>query len=72
MSQLPHDSALTPSVDPSVSLIPLVNISSSYYDGMISPVGFALQKMGVLTDFCVDIVYMHMDLNTRVLWSKYY
>ena len=33
LSQLPHDPALTPSIDPSVSLIPPVNASSSYYDG---------------------------------------
>jgi len=45
LSHLPHDSALTPSVDPSVSLIPPVNSSGSYYD---------------------DIVYTHMDLNTRI------
>jgi tyrosinase len=35
LSKLPHDSALTPSVDPSVSLIPPVNASSSFYDGII-------------------------------------
>ncbi|KAF8495783.1 Di-copper centre-containing protein [Russula emetica] len=45
LSKLPHDPALTPSVDPSVSLIPPVNKSSSYFD---------------------DIVYIHMDLNTRI------
>ena len=45
LSRLPHDDALTPSVDPSVSQIPPVNTSGSYWD---------------------DIVYMHMDLNTRV------
>jgi len=48
LSKLPHDSALTPSVDPSVSLIPPINVSSSYYD---------------------DIVYLHMDLNTRIHWT---
>jgi tyrosinase len=32
LNQQPHDPALTPSVDPSVSLIPPVNASSSYYD----------------------------------------
>ena len=41
LSKLPHDSALTPSVDPSVSKIPPVNPSSSYYDGIISAIGFA-------------------------------
>jgi hypothetical protein len=41
LSKLPHDSALTPSVNPSVSLIPPVNASSSYYDGMVQPIGFA-------------------------------
>jgi hypothetical protein len=35
LSRLPHDPALTPSVDPSVSLIPPVNTSSSYYDGIL-------------------------------------
>jgi hypothetical protein len=34
LSDLPHDPALSPSVDPSISLIPPVNVSSSYYDGM--------------------------------------
>ena len=34
LSHLPHDPALAPSVDPSISLIPPVNASSSYYDGM--------------------------------------
>ena len=67
LSRLPHDSALTPSVDPSVSLIPPINSSSSYYDGMIQSIGFAFWMLGVLTVFCTDIVYMHMDLNTRVL-----
>ncbi|KAH9986888.1 Di-copper centre-containing protein [Russula compacta] len=45
LSHLPHDPALAPSVDPSLSLIPPVNASGSYYD---------------------DLVYMHMDLNTRI------
>jgi tyrosinase len=35
LSKVPHDPALTPSVDPLVSLIPPVNASSSYYDGII-------------------------------------
>ncbi|KAF8470980.1 Di-copper centre-containing protein [Russula ochroleuca] len=35
LSQLPHDPALTPSVDPSVSLIPPVNTSSSYFDDIV-------------------------------------
>ncbi|KAF8491892.1 Di-copper centre-containing protein [Russula emetica] len=48
LSHLPHDPSLTPSVDPSVSLIPPVNASGSYYD---------------------DIVYMHMDLNTRIHYT---
>jgi tyrosinase len=34
LSNLPHDPGLAPSVDPSVSLIPPVNASGSYYDGM--------------------------------------
>lgn len=41
LSKMPHDPALTPSVDPSVSLIPPVNASSSYYDGMVQSIGFA-------------------------------
>ncbi|KAI9436424.1 Di-copper centre-containing protein [Lactarius indigo] len=45
LSHLPHDPALTATVDPSVSLIPPINASGSYYD---------------------DLVYIHMDLNTRV------
>jgi tyrosinase len=35
LSHLPHDPALAPSVDPSISLIPPVNVSSSYYDGIV-------------------------------------
>ncbi|KAH9994462.1 Di-copper centre-containing protein [Russula vinacea] len=35
LSQLPHDPALTPSVDPSVSLIPPVNTSGSYLDDIV-------------------------------------
>ena len=34
LSHLPHDRALAPSVDPSISLIPPVNASGSYYDGV--------------------------------------
>ena len=34
LSHLPHDPALAPSIDPSISLIPAVNTSSSYYDGI--------------------------------------
>jgi hypothetical protein len=41
LSEQPHDSALTPSVNPLVSLIPPVNASSSYYDGEVQPIGFA-------------------------------
>jgi tyrosinase len=32
LSALPHDSALTPSVDPTISLIPAVNATSSFWD----------------------------------------
>ena len=67
LSQLPHDPALTPSVNPSVSLIPPVNTSSSYYDGMTQFTDFSFLDVGVLTAFCTDIVYVHMDVNTRVL-----
>jgi tyrosinase len=35
LSKLPDDTALTPLVDPLVSLIPPINASSSYYDGII-------------------------------------
>ncbi|KAI9447354.1 Di-copper centre-containing protein [Lactarius psammicola] len=35
LSHLPHDPALTPTVDPSVSLIPPFNASSSYYDDLV-------------------------------------
>jgi hypothetical protein len=45
LSKEPHDSALTPSVDPSLSLIPPVNTSSSYFDGMIQ--SFSLAFPGV-------------------------
>ncbi|KAI0663577.1 Di-copper centre-containing protein [Cubamyces menziesii] len=45
LANLPHDDALTPSVDPSVSRIGPVNTSGSYWD---------------------DIVYVHMDLNTKI------
>ena len=40
LSKVPHDTALTPSVDPSISLIPPVNASSSYYDGILQSIGF--------------------------------
>ena len=51
LSKLPHDSALTPSVDPSVSLIPPVNVSSSYYDGIISTIGYGFLCVESLTAF---------------------
>ena len=35
LSKLPHDTALTPLVDPLGSLIPPINASSSYYEGII-------------------------------------
>ncbi len=44
LSKLPHDSALAPSVDPSVSLIPPVNASSSYYDGIAQSIDFAFPE----------------------------
>ena len=37
LSKLPHDPAMTPSVDPSVSLIPPLNTSGSHFDGMTPP-----------------------------------
>jgi hypothetical protein len=49
LSQTPHDPALAPIVDPSVSLIPPVNASSSYYDGMTQSIDFASPDVGVLT-----------------------
>ncbi|KAI8993090.1 Di-copper centre-containing protein [Trametes punicea] len=45
LARLPHDDALTPTVNRSISNIPPVNASGSYWD---------------------DIVYIHMDLNTRI------
>ena len=30
----------------------------------------ASPEVGVLTPSCTDLVYIHMDLNTRVLWSE--
>jgi len=35
LSHMPHDPSLAPSVDPSVSLIPPVNASGSYYDDLV-------------------------------------
>ncbi|KAA1473808.1 Di-copper centre-containing protein [Dentipellis sp. KUC8613] len=35
LSHLPHDPAFSPSVDPSISLIPPVNASGSYYDDFV-------------------------------------
>ncbi|KAI0049390.1 Di-copper centre-containing protein [Auriscalpium vulgare] len=35
LANLPHDPALTPSVDPSISRIPPVNASGSYYDDFV-------------------------------------
>ena len=43
---MPHDPALTPSVDPSVSLIPPLNTSSSHYDGMTRPLSLAFPGVG--------------------------
>jgi tyrosinase len=51
LSKLPHDPALTPSVDPSLSLIPPLNTSSSYYDGTTQSFSLAFQAWGVLTTF---------------------
>jgi tyrosinase len=62
LSHLPHDSALAPSVDPSISTIPPVNASSSYYDGTI----LSLASLQELKCISTDLVYLHMDLNTRV------
>jgi hypothetical protein len=38
LSHQPHDPALAPSVEPSISIIPPVNASGSYYDGMNLPI----------------------------------
>jgi tyrosinase len=35
LATLPHSDALTPTVDPALSLIPAVNTSSSYYDDIV-------------------------------------
>ncbi|KAI0645622.1 Di-copper centre-containing protein [Trametes meyenii] len=45
LAKLPHTDALTPRVNRSISNIPPINASGSYWD---------------------DIVYIHMDLNTRI------
>ncbi|KAH8994117.1 Di-copper centre-containing protein [Lactarius hatsudake] len=50
LSHLPHDPALTATVDPSISLIPPINC-----------VGLLLRWYVI-----VDFVYTHMDLNTRI------
>lgn len=72
MSKMPHDSAMTPSVDPSVSLIPPLNTSSSYYDGIVQSLGSLSRRGGALTTvrFFPDLVYLHMDLNIRVRRSE--
>src|SRR6267154_1295447 len=46
LSKQPHDSALTLSVDPSLSVIPPVNMSSSYFDGMIQSFSLACPGVG--------------------------
>lgn len=46
LSKQPHDSALAPSVDPSLSLIPPVNTSSSYFDGKIESFSLAFPVVG--------------------------
>lgn len=67
LSHQPHDPSLAPSVDPSVSLIPPVNASGSYYDGMSqsNDVDFGGVVL-IVFFFFTDLVYIHMDLNTRV------
>ena len=71
LSHQPHDPALAPSVDPSISLIPPVNASSSYYDGMNRLVRCIWWVTDIPSlEFSTDLVYIHMDLNTRVISSK--
>ncbi|KAH9974195.1 hypothetical protein BJV77DRAFT_968416 [Russula vinacea] len=51
LSQQPHDPALTPSVDPSISLIPPVNASSSFYDGMTQSIDFTFTDVACFNSF---------------------
>ena len=53
-----------------MSLIPPVNASGSYYDGMNKTIDVSF-GVEILTIFSpTDLVYMHMDLNTRVRYSE--
>src|ERR1700730_9659140 len=63
---MPHDAALTPSVDPSISQIPAVNSSGSYYDGMMRSLASLSRCLGCIS---ADWVYAHMDLNTQARWG---
>jgi len=63
LAQLPHDPALAPSVDPSISQIPPVNPEGSFYDGII----LSLSSLsGLFNHVSIDLVYVHMDLSTQV------
>jgi tyrosinase len=57
LSKEPHDSALTPSVDPSLSLIPPINTSSSYFDGVIQSFSLAFLGMGSSNYFFTQTWY---------------
>lgn len=63
LNGLPHDDALTPSVDPSISNIVGVNASGSYYDGRRLAIHSTVIRLIIVY---LDFVYVHMDLNTRV------
>jgi hypothetical protein len=51
LSKLPHDPAMTPSVDPSVSLIPPLNTSGSHFDGMTPSLSLAFPYVGSSNHF---------------------
>ncbi|KAH9954003.1 Di-copper centre-containing protein [Russula dissimulans] len=75
LSDLPHDPALSPSVDPSISLIPPVNVSSSYYDDLV------YIHMDLNTGVHFKLIYgVHLILNVRQIhftglflpWHRWY
>ena len=63
LAHLPHDPALAPSVDPSISQIPPINPSGSFYDGIILSIS-SLSRSFIHVS--TDLVYVHMDLSTQV------
>jgi tyrosinase len=63
LAHLPHDPALAPSVDPSISQIPPINPSGSFYDGIILSNSSLSRSFNHIS---TDLVYVHMDLSTQV------